>query len=334
MYLKKSTFVITLIFILSFFCTAQDAALTNEDVLQMVQSGLSEDLIKTKIKSSKSKFDTSPAKLTELKQKGISDNILVVMIEAGTKSTVVPAAVKPDAQFEAARSALKALRRLNSATDVGISYINYSPLVAEVKAEVEDSLPKISNENLKQQILSSMNQYEFAAAVWQAFWRSDFIEGDAKEIAVKQYGVQKKGWLKVVWRNDFLAAIWARAQMHFRSADRLYSQLSINDNFSGAWKLIIEDGGKTLEVYMSVNRQGEDYTASFRTPFGNSTALPVEKKDDTFSITYSVPENNQSLTLSINSSIADNKLRGTAIYNDGHETKTLPFSGSLIIINK
>lgn len=318
-----------LILIFAFSAFGQET-LNNNSVIEMVKSGLSETVIIAKIRNSEVKFDTSTEELKKLAAAGVPERIVEAMIEAGAKPNAV-SSVKPDAQIEAARTALKALRRLNSATDVGIAYVNYSPLVAEVKTEVEDSLPRINNQNLKQEIAASMLQYEFAAAVWQAYWRSDFIEGEAREIAVKQYGVQKRGLLKVVWRNDFIAAIWARAKLHFGSAERIYTQLSNNDNFSGVWKILIENGGETIEVYISVNRYGEDYIASLRTPFGNSIGLPVDKKEGNFSITYSVQD--KTLTLLIESKIADKKLKGMAIYNDGKETKSLSFAGSMIVIN-
>lgn len=65
------------------------AALTNSDVLQMVKSGLSAELVIAKIKASKTNFETSPALLTELKQNGVTENILVAMVEAGSADTVI-----------------------------------------------------------------------------------------------------------------------------------------------------------------------------------------------------------------------------------------------------
>jgi len=303
----------------------------------MVKSGLSVDLINAKIKSSKTQFDTSPAKLTELKKNGISETILVAMVESGAKPTVATT-VKPNIQVEAARTALKALRRLNSATDVGISYVNYSPLVAEVKAEVEDSLPKIDSDNLRREIKSAMDEYAFAASVWQATWRSDLIEGNLKEIAINQYNVQKKGWLKVVWRNDLLTAIWGRAKNHFAIAEGIYTQLqnttdnpSNTDSFAGAWKLTIENNGQTVEFFMTIIRSGENYTATLRSQLGNSTGIPVKKTDNTFSLTYSEQQNKQTITFSIQGVISENALKGNANFNDGKETKSLPFSGTKLM---
>ena len=58
------------------------ARLTNEDVVKMVQSGLSADVIMSRIKKSETEFDTSPSALARLPQKGVPNEILLAMIES------------------------------------------------------------------------------------------------------------------------------------------------------------------------------------------------------------------------------------------------------------
>lgn len=62
--------------------SGQQTVLKNDDVLQMIKSGLSESLIIAKIKSSKGNFDTSPATLQTLKKAGVSDGILLAMVQS------------------------------------------------------------------------------------------------------------------------------------------------------------------------------------------------------------------------------------------------------------
>jgi hypothetical protein len=73
---------------------AQEAItrLTNDDVVKMVQSGLSTDLIKSKIKKSKTDFDTSPSALAALPKRGVPNEILLAMLESdplGSNARVV-----------------------------------------------------------------------------------------------------------------------------------------------------------------------------------------------------------------------------------------------------
>jgi S1-C subfamily serine protease len=55
--------------------------LTNEDVVKMVQAGLSTDQIVAKIKKSETDFDTSPSALAVLPKRGVPNAILLAMLE-------------------------------------------------------------------------------------------------------------------------------------------------------------------------------------------------------------------------------------------------------------
>jgi hypothetical protein len=58
------------------------ATLTNQDVLGMLKAGIGEEIIVAKIKSSPHRFDTSPAALQELKSAGVSDAVVLAMVQA------------------------------------------------------------------------------------------------------------------------------------------------------------------------------------------------------------------------------------------------------------
>src|SRR4051794_10275760 len=56
------------------------AALTNRDVIRLVQAKMSDDLVISKIRTSKTNFDTSVDGLLALKQAGVSDRLLSVIM--------------------------------------------------------------------------------------------------------------------------------------------------------------------------------------------------------------------------------------------------------------
>jgi hypothetical protein len=60
-------------------------ALTNDDVLKMSKDGIASEIIVAKIKASPTSFDTSPLTIQKLKQDGITDGVVLAMIESGTK---------------------------------------------------------------------------------------------------------------------------------------------------------------------------------------------------------------------------------------------------------
>jgi len=66
--------------------------LTNADIINLVKSGLSAEIVAAKIKQSGGEFDTSPAKLKELKAAGVTEPVILAMIEVDSKGkTVIPA---------------------------------------------------------------------------------------------------------------------------------------------------------------------------------------------------------------------------------------------------
>lgn len=55
--------------------------LTNKDVLEMLRSGLATEIIIAKVRSTPSKFDTTPAALADLKAAAVPDAVIVAMVE-------------------------------------------------------------------------------------------------------------------------------------------------------------------------------------------------------------------------------------------------------------
>ena len=73
---------------------AQDlTALTNADILTMVKAKLPSALIVEKINTSTCNFDTYPSVLAELKYKGVTDEVLLAMVQAphGVRRSATPA---------------------------------------------------------------------------------------------------------------------------------------------------------------------------------------------------------------------------------------------------
>lgn len=100
----SASFLVMLLFMLPALALASGgqaagtAALTNGDVIKMVQTKLPDGAIVAKIKSSSCKFDTSLDALIKLKQAGISDAVMQAMTEAGapaTSTNPAPAANQP-----------------------------------------------------------------------------------------------------------------------------------------------------------------------------------------------------------------------------------------------
>ncbi|CAA9418313.1 MAG: hypothetical protein AVDCRST_MAG74-3070 [uncultured Pyrinomonadaceae bacterium] len=94
---KLLSLFLTILFLQSAFCfvllptkvsarntaarSFQQEILTNQSVIDMVGSKFSEELIIAKIKSSRNSFDTSAAALQQLKKVGVSDAVILAMVQ-------------------------------------------------------------------------------------------------------------------------------------------------------------------------------------------------------------------------------------------------------------
>jgi hypothetical protein len=95
-------------------CAHQEAnaarkALANQDVVEMVKTGLPTEIVVAKIKSSACNFDTSPEKLKELKAAAVPDSVILAMVEASS-TTADRAAVVESPKNEASTPEVAHLR--------------------------------------------------------------------------------------------------------------------------------------------------------------------------------------------------------------------------------
>jgi hypothetical protein len=80
-------------------------ALTNQDVIDLVKTGLSTDIIVAKIRTSTDQFDTSTAGLKGLKDAGVPDAVIVAMVDPSNKTAGPADAPKGDAVASSSDSA-------------------------------------------------------------------------------------------------------------------------------------------------------------------------------------------------------------------------------------
>ncbi len=73
----------------------QQETLNNESIIQMLNAGLGDAIIIAKIKSSKVSFDTSSPALQSLKKQGISDSVVLAMVQKESGMEVSSSNTKP-----------------------------------------------------------------------------------------------------------------------------------------------------------------------------------------------------------------------------------------------
>jgi hypothetical protein len=92
--MEKKSFIMILITIIFFglavHVLAAEEIITNETILTMVKAGLGEELIISKIKTSKNQFDVSMDGILKLKNEGVNENIIKAMLEASKPKVSTP----------------------------------------------------------------------------------------------------------------------------------------------------------------------------------------------------------------------------------------------------
>lgn len=75
-----------------------------------------------------------------------------------------------------AREAIKALRKLESATSAGVTHAEYGTRLIDAKAAVDELLPRISAGDLKSEIEAAMLEYVSAGEIWQLLYEINIDE--------------------------------------------------------------------------------------------------------------------------------------------------------------
>ena len=91
------------------------SALTNADVVKLVQVGLSAETIEAKIAVSEAEFDTSPDALVEIAKAGVPDRVVRVMIEKEAAPAAEKDATQPTAQASVTSPQAPSTRRYDVA---------------------------------------------------------------------------------------------------------------------------------------------------------------------------------------------------------------------------
>ena len=83
---RQKVFVLLLMLVVTPVPGADEAALTNEDILRLMQAGLGTELIIARIRSGPTNFDLSVEQLVGLKEAGIADSVIAAMMDIETEA--------------------------------------------------------------------------------------------------------------------------------------------------------------------------------------------------------------------------------------------------------
>lgn len=132
--------IITIIFLMVCFgitAFGQVEVLTNKDVIQMTQTGISSDLILLKIKKTKGRYDTTTQDLIDLKKAGVTDEVIKVMLEKPSENPPNDAAIRANpGDVQKTHVVLEPKEALSEARTVAIKKDSLNPSPQALEKEL------------------------------------------------------------------------------------------------------------------------------------------------------------------------------------------------------
>ncbi len=132
-------------------------------------------------------------------------------------------------------TAMKELRKMQSATEVGISFQEYSSRLIDLKASVDEALRQISDSDLKRELRFAVEAYADGLDLWNRQLHTryplkqsgDLLREEAKDICEK-YGIKdfstSTSGAEIVNGQKALNFIWVFAKTAIEKAEKMIAK--------------------------------------------------------------------------------------------------------------
>jgi hypothetical protein len=133
-------------------------------------------------------------------------------------------------QDTAAREAVAALRKIEAAVQVGVSYQQYGPLLVEAKSKVNDANAVLPEGELKQKLNAAMDAYADANQIWGIKISGPNLLPDREPGAtlMRKYNLKthtiNSVALTYIDPNEAMQAAWGTALGHLLIAQKLLDE--------------------------------------------------------------------------------------------------------------
>lgn len=172
-------------------------------------------------------------------------------------------------QRAATETAIKSLRKIEAATQVGITFVPYGQLIVEAKAAVNDAVATLPNCDLRIELNATMDAYADVGQVWNAKIQNNgtlYSKYGLGLNMIPKYSLPaKKTDFGADTLGDHVEAeiamqmIWVAAADHLKSAAAIFEENKLND--------------KSLRSVPKPSTAGDATTASLQLENQNRTML-------------------------------------------------------------
>ncbi len=121
----------------------------------------------------------------------------------------------------AAADALKELRKMSGAVEMGLSLQEYTNRMIDMKAEVDEKLSKVPDGEMKQEIKAAQQSYIDAKTLWNSAVTYDNVypRSEENKAIFMKYTFSKVG--ESVPKEVALSEVWATANKHIEKATEM-----------------------------------------------------------------------------------------------------------------
>lgn len=168
------------------------------------------------VQESQSRATAEQARIREYEAK--------LSLELAKNATTINLSASARAKTEIA---LKALRKMKAATEIGVTLPEYSSRLIDGKVEVDEALAVLPGGFLKEELRLALEAFVDVGKAWNQMGKYSFIlaQSETGWMLAGRYGLQSDTSLQspVFFKDYFLSTIWEIAARHVENATRLSS---------------------------------------------------------------------------------------------------------------
>jgi hypothetical protein len=289
----------------------------------------------------------------------IDDVVSVVFAPELVPKQAVEAVAPP--KDEDANRALRALRKLAGATEIGISFQEYGSRLIDVKNEVDDASSRIPAGDLKNELSLAMEAYADAGQAWNQMIRYEFMLPNSEPglTLIRKYSLQPTELVPgnrstlALPRNYVLTSVWGAARSHIdRASSMLSSEQATGSTpktsaaettttangaetattptiIVGTWLVTLTVGSQSSQTRFVITSVGDRFTGQFISPQGTTPVNRIDVTGNTISASFQDVIDRQRVSIDFSAAIVGDKMSGTARVTAANgQSVTVPLTGT------